>query len=91
MTHDQPRAQAELHASYQAYRSAMATWRAASKAGHPETTERAADSVLVARVALYRSLLATGWEPPHEVEAQLDRDVALLAAPAEFEKMLAAL
>ena len=85
------RPQAELQNAYQRYRDAMRTWRAAAKAGDPEVTERAADLLLTARVGLYHSLLAAGWVPPHAVEVQLDRDAALLDAPAEFERMLASL
>ena len=81
--------QRQLQAAYQHYRVAMASWRFTAKAGSAETTEHAADVLLSARVALYRSLLATGWVPPHDVEVQLDRDAALLAAPEEFDRMLA--
>ncbi len=80
--------QAELHEAYQVYRSAMTGWRAAAKAGHPETTERAAERLLHARVGLYRRLLATGWGPPPGLSAQLDRDAALLEAPEDFDELL---
>ena len=81
--------QEELARAYEDYRGAMRTWRAAGKAGHPETTERAAELLLHARVVLYRSLVATGWEPPAAVEVQLDRDVALVDAPTDFDALLA--
>lgn len=81
-------AQTELDRAYAAYRGAMTGWRAASKAGHAETVERAADRLLQARVELYRSLVATGWEAPPEVVVQLDRDAALIAAPDDFEALL---
>jgi hypothetical protein len=83
--------QAELQDAYEHYRSAMRSWRSAAKAGNAEATERAAELLLTARVTLYRSLLATGWVPPQAVEVQLDRDAALLDAPAEFDPMLAGL
>ena len=83
---------AQLQDAYQHYRVAMEAWRFAGKSGDAETAERAAGVLLSARVALYRSLLATGWVPPHDVEVQLDRDAALLAAPAEdFERLLASI
>ena len=85
------RAEAELQRAYQDYRDAMRSWRAAAQAESTEAGERAAERLLVARVALYRSLVATGWVPPHTVEVQLDRDAALLAAPEEFDRMLASL
>lgn len=78
----------ELERAYAEYRTAMSGWRASAKAAHPEATERAADRLLVARVALYRCLLATGWTPPPAVEVQLDRDAALVAAPADFDALL---
>ena len=86
---DEDPTQKELDRAYAEYRSAMTGWRAASKAGHPETAERAAERLLQARVDLYRSLVATGWEPPPAVEVQLDRDAALLEAPRDFEALLA--
>lgn len=86
---DDDPAQPELDVAYAGYRSAMTCWRAAAKAGHVETTERAAEQLLQARVVLYRSLVATGWQPPPSVEVQLERDVALVSAPEDFEAMLA--
>lgn len=86
--HDDP-ATAELASAYQEYRGAMTAWRAAGKAGDAGTAERAADRLLLARVELYRRLVATGWSPPHAVEVQLDRDAALVAAPADFDALLA--
>ncbi len=82
--------QAELASAYEAYRSAMRTWRAAAGAGHAETTERAAELLLAARVTLYCSLVATGWSPPAAVEVQLERDVELVSAPTDFEALLSA-
>jgi hypothetical protein len=77
-----------LESAYEQYRAAMRSWRAAAHAGDPACTERAADRLLHARVELYRHLVATGWTPPHAVEVQLDRDAALVAAPADFEALL---
>ena len=82
------RSQDELARAYTAYRAAMAGWRAAAKAGNAESAERAADRLLHARVDLYRRLVATGWTPPPAVEVQLDRDVALVEAPTDFEALL---
>ena len=87
--HDATPTQTELDRAYADYRAAMTGWRAASKAGHVETSERAAERLLQARVDLYRSLLATGWEPPADVVVQLDRDAALVAAPRDFDALLA--
>ena len=82
--------EAELDAAYQAYRSAMTTWRGASKAGHPEASDAAADRLLHARVALYKALIGTGWGPPPEVQKQIERDAALIAVPVdELESLLA--
>jgi hypothetical protein len=85
-THDA--AQTELRGAYEDYRAAMTSWRAAAKAGNPETTERAAARLLSARVVLYRCLVSTGWAPPPAVEVQLNRDAALVAAPDDFEDLL---
>ena len=79
----------ELHNAYQEYRRAMSSWRAASKAESILAAETAADRLLQARVALYRSLLATGWQPPPAVTVQLERDAALLEAPQDFDALLA--
>jgi hypothetical protein len=79
---------AELRHAYEDYRAAMTAWRAAAKAGNPDTTQRMADRLLEARVVLYRCLVATGWEPPAAVEVQLDRDVALVSAPTDFDALL---
>lgn len=73
-------AQVELHSAYQEYRSAMAAWRAAVKAGSSSTTDASTERMLRARVALYRALLATGWTAPAPVAHQLERDAALLDA-----------
>lgn len=86
---DDPTRPALDHA-YADYRTAMSCWRAAAKAGHVETTERAAERLLQARVLLYRSLVASGWQAPPGVEVQLERDVALVDAPADFEALLSA-
>lgn len=80
--------QAALTAAYAEYRSAMSSWRSAAKAGNAELTEPAADRLLHARVELYRCLLATGWAPPPAVVVQLDRDVALVEAPTDFDALL---
>lgn len=77
-----------LRAAYEDYRAAMTSWRAAAKAGNADTTEHFAERLLRARVVLYRCLVATGWTPPAAVEVQLDRDVALVEAPADFEALL---
>ena len=87
--HDADPTQTELDRAYAEYRGAMTGWRAASKAGHVETTERAAERLLQARVELYRSLVATGWQPPPAVVIQLDRDAALVDAPRDFDALLA--
>lgn len=87
-TSGEEQALTELDGAYAEYRGAMTGWHAACKAAHPETTERAAERLLQARVDLYRCLLATGWEPPHAVEVQLDRDAALVAAPRDFDELL---
>lgn len=86
--HDDDATQAELARAYAGYRAAMTGWRAASKAGDAETAERAADRLLQARVELYRSLVASGWQPPPTVVVQLDRDAALVAAPSDFDALL---
>jgi hypothetical protein len=83
-------AQEKLHAAYQEYRSAMSAWRGAAKAESAETAERYADRLLHARVALYRTLVETGWVPPAAVGVQLDRDVALVDAPQDFDALLGA-
>ena len=80
---------AELEAAYDVYRSATSTFRAAYRAGQPDVTDRAAERLLVARVGLYRALLATGWHAPAPVVVQLERDAALLAAPRDFNALLA--
>ena len=80
--------QRALQAAYQAYRSAMIAWRSAAKAGHVGTVQQAAERLLHARVRLYRTLVATGWEPPGPVGAQLDRDAALVEANEDFETLL---
>jgi hypothetical protein len=69
----------------------MTSWRTAARVGNVEATEHAADRLLNARVALYRSLVATGWCPPPAVEAQLDRDAALVATRLDFAELLARL
>lgn len=79
-----------LHAAYQEYRSAMTAWRAAAKAESTEAGERQADRLLHARVALYRTLVETGWVPPPAIGVQLDRDVALVDAPQDFDALLGA-
>ena len=81
-------ADAQLRRAYEDYRSAMTCWRSAAKAGDPGTAQRYAEQLIRARVVLYRSLLATGWNPPPTVEVQLDRDVALVEAPADFDALL---
>lgn len=82
------RGQPALAAAYAEYRSAMTSWRAASKAEAPAASETATERLLRARVRLYRELLAAGWGPPPEVGAQLDRDVALVEAPEDFDTLL---
>lgn len=78
----------ELASAYEEYRGAMTSWRAAAHVGDSGTAERAADRLLHARVELYRRLVADGWAAPHAVEVQLDRDAALVAAPADFDALL---
>lgn len=85
---DEDPTQTELQRAYAAYRAAMTNWRATCEVGRAEADERAADRLLHARVDLYRSLLATGWEPPPAVGVQLERDAALAAAPHDFEAIL---
>ncbi len=85
---DSDASRAELQDAYADYRRAMTAWRSAAKAGDAESTERTTDRLLVARVRLYRCLLATGWAPPAAVEVQLERDVALVAAPTDFDALL---
>lgn len=80
--------QRALARSYAEYRRAMTAWLAAAKVGHAGTSEQAAERLLHARVGLYRALVDTGWSPPPGVMAQLDRDVALVEAPADFEALL---
>lgn len=82
-------AQEVLQAAYQEYRAAVSAWRAAAKTGSAETGERVADRLLRARVRLYRALITSGWAPPLEVRAQLDRDAALVDAPPDFDHLLA--
>ena len=89
MIRDEDPTQTALERAYAEYRGAVTYWRAASKAGHVETAEGAADRLLQARVELYRSLLATGWQPPQALVIQLDRDAALVAAPRDFDALLA--
>jgi hypothetical protein len=86
MREDDP-TQIGLRHAYEEYRAAAAAWRAAAKIERSAAGEHAAQRLLTARVTLYRTLVATGWEPPHAVEVQLDRDAALVAAPAEFEEL----
>ena len=83
-------AQSRLHAAYQEYRAAMSAWRAAAKAESAETDERYADRLLHARVVLYRTLVESGWVPPATVAVQLDRDIALVEAPQDFDALLGA-
>ncbi len=78
-----------LEQAYADYRSAATTWRAASRVGQTEIVERAAERLLAARVGLYRALTSAGWGPPEPVVVQLERDAALLAAPDDFEHLLA--
>ena len=78
----------ELQQAYAEYRSAMAAWRSASKAGSSEVVERAGDRLIGARVTLYRTLVATGWVPPAGVAMQLDRDIALVEVPDDLESLL---
>lgn len=73
----------ELDAAYQEYRTAMTTWRAASKGDHPGAGEAATDRLLHARVALFTALVRTGWDPPPEVQKQIERDAALIAVPVD--------
>ncbi len=80
--------QPALDRAYADYRAAMTSWRAASKAGNADSAERAAEQLLRARVVLYRSLVATGWQPPPDVAVQLERDVALVDVPVDFEALL---
>jgi hypothetical protein len=80
----------ELQQAYQEYRVAMAAWRAASPTAAREQVDRAAERLIAARVTLYRSLVATGWEPPAAVAVQLDRDIALVDVPEDLEALLLA-
>ena len=78
----------ELEQAYAEYRSAMTAWRSASKAGSSDLVESAGNRLIGARVALYRTLLATGWVPPTQVAVQLDRDIALVEVPDDLEPLL---
>ena len=89
MAHDQDSEQAELQQAYAGYRAAMAAWRAAAKARGGATTDEMDDRLLQARVTLYRALVRTGWDPPDAVEVQLERDIALVEAPQDFDALLA--
>ena len=80
----------ELQQAYAEYRSAMSAWRAAAKAGSSEVVELAGGRLIEARVALYRALVATGWDPPEAVAVQLDRDIALVEVPEDLESLLLA-
>lgn len=78
----------ELQQAYAEYRTAMAAWRSASRAGSSDVVESAGNRLIHARVALYRALVATGWDPPPGVAVQLDRDIALVEVPEDLESLL---
>ena len=84
---DREPTQAELNHAYQEYRAAMTAWRSANKVGSTRA-EPMTERLLAARVALYRTLQATGWEAPAWVAQQLERDAALIEAPEDFEALL---
>ena len=88
MLSDADRIQAELQSAYEEYRSAMTAWRSAVKAGSSTGTDATMERMLRARVALYRALLAAGWDAPAPVAHQLERDAALLEAPADFDALV---
>ena len=87
MAEDRGSREAELQRAYAEYRAAMTAWRAADKAN--ATTDETDDRLLQARVQLYRALVGTGWAPPAGVTVQLERDIALVEAPRDFEAVLA--
>lgn len=86
MADDPGTRQVELQRAYAEYRAAMAAWRAAAKA--TGSTDDADERLLQARVTLYRALVGTGWVAPAGVEVQLERDIALVEAPSDFESVL---
>lgn len=87
MADDRTGREAELQRAYAEYRAAMTAWRAADKAN--ATTDATDERLLQARVQLYRALVGTGWVAPAGVTIQLERDIALVEAPRDFEAVLA--
>ncbi len=84
------REEQQLESAFAAYKSAVATWRIASSARiRTPHVDDCAERLVRARVALYDLLTGTGWEPPHNVVVQLERDRALMALPADLELLLA--
>ena len=88
MTH-LPSGSDELESAYADYRSTVSAWRAAVAVKDLERVECAAERLIGARVTLYRALTADGWGAPAPVVLQLERDAALLAAPTDFDVLLA--
>lgn len=86
MADDRGSSEAQLQRAYARYRAAMTAWRAAAKA--TASTDEADERLLQARVELYRALVGTGWQAPADVTVQLERDVALVEAPSDFEAIL---
>lgn len=66
--------------AFERFRSAVARHQLLHETVHSDHAEvlAAADDILRARLALYRSLQSDGWTPPDHIRLQLDADRRLL-------------
>jgi hypothetical protein len=70
------RGSSELEVAFARYRTTQMAVR-----GHRKPTLAEIDAALEARVALFRCLVDTGWQPPEPVARQIHLDAVLMEQP----------
>jgi hypothetical protein len=69
----------DLTRAFERYRRAQAVLRTVR--GHRKPTLDEVEEALEARVALFRCLVDSGWQPPDGVARQINLDAALVEQP----------
>ena len=66
----------ELQVAFARYRAAQARLR-----GHRKPSLEEVEAALEARVALFRCLVDSGWQPPEPLARQINLDAAIVDQP----------